>query len=110
MLSQKWDLILADTLFIPHGHAIALRLLREQSTPFVLYETGCEMVDWQMSMQAMGWNPTTKIYTYLEPPQQPSEHYKPEKFKDRLWTVVNTAYELFGFYYLSWFIFNLGFY
>jgi hypothetical protein len=54
IFDSKWDLVVADALFIPHGHAIAMRLLEEQGTPFLLYETACQLEDWQVSMMSLG--------------------------------------------------------
>lgn len=35
----KWDLIIVDIEFNPHGYSIAMRLKDEQNIPYILIET-----------------------------------------------------------------------
>lgn len=104
--------MVADALFIPHGHGIASRLFEEQGTPYLLYETACQVEDWQMSMMSMsklclstlssnflGWSVVSKAYVYLDPSTQPDQHYNPQRFLDRLLTFASSFYETFAYYY-----------
>ncbi|KAI6190864.1 UDP-glucuronosyl UDP-glucosyltransferase domain containing protein [Aphelenchoides bicaudatus] len=100
LFKEKWDLIVADALFIPHGHAIALKLFEEQGVPYLLYETACQVEDWQMSIMAMSWSPVSKAYVYLDPSTTPNGHYNPQRFLERLLTFSSSFYETFHYYYM----------
>ncbi|KAI6225377.1 UDP-glucuronosyltransferase [Aphelenchoides fujianensis] len=100
LVSPEWDLVVVDSLFNNHGWALTTLLERHFGTPYILFETGCQLLDWQASMKSLGWNPVTKTYMYDIPSFTPDRHFDPRRLTDRAWAAGNSFVEMFGYYYL----------
>ncbi|KAI6174449.1 UDP-glucuronosyltransferase [Aphelenchoides besseyi] len=96
LLTSKWDLVIVDALFSIHGYAIATSLKKRFGTPYVTYETACQLMDWHGAMLSLGWNPVSKAYLYSSASRKV---YEPNRLLDRTYAALNSWIEIFGFYY-----------
>ncbi|KAI6197861.1 hypothetical protein M3Y94_01275500 [Aphelenchoides besseyi] len=96
LLTSKWDLVVVDALFSNHGYAVATILNERFGTPYVTYETACQLMDWHGAMLSLGWNPVSKAYLYSSASRKV---YEPNRLLDRSYAALSSWIEIFGFYY-----------